>query len=198
MKRLRYVRHSDKEGDLISAEGLERARKEAPDGLYTDLFYGPVYRTLQTLAAAMTVIEFTVTPRLHEPIEEIGTNELFGRVAVPKFRENVSEGLSNLEAVDITHPEEMISQLEFDAAKGVEKMFAEMPDGGFGLAYGHDPIISLAARYFNADEVRSLKTLEWIDFFMNDEGEITVTGINAKDLRADPRPYDDTFGYSPI
>ena len=197
MKRLRYVRHSDKAGDFISAEGLERARKEVPEGQYTDAFYGPIYRTLQTLAAAIGGLiggMMSCEIKVHQPVEEIGTTDLFAEMATPEFKAAVSSGFSNFEAVDEVHLWEKVHGWEVNAAKCVAWMFSEMDDGGFGLAYGHDPLISLAARYLGFKDARSLKTLEYIDF-IEDGGMISVGGINVKAETVDGEHHDPTFGF---
>jgi len=172
MKRLRYVRHAPKDGQIIGKKGLHLAQVKAPAGSYTELFYGPLYRTLQTILAA--VASLGCKARVHEPIDEIGTDELFGKMVTQEFKEAVKSGLSNLEAIDKVHDAHQLRKWEKTAGIGVEKMFDLMLEGGHGLCYGHDPVIPLAARAFGLHSVRSLNELEYIDFQQDHSGEITV------------------------
>ncbi len=172
MKRLRYVRHGDKEGQLIGQEGLDLTQKKTPKGNYTDLFYGPLYRTLQTILAA--VCSFGCKARVHYPIEQIGTTDLFTGMATPGFKETVNSGSSNLEALDKVHKPSQVKKWEEMAAQGVKRMFDLIQEDGHGLCYGHDPVIPLAARAFGAKDAQSLDPLEYLDFQQDDSGEITV------------------------
>jgi len=178
MKRLRYVRHGDKEGQLIGQEGLDSTQKKTPKGNYTDLFYGPLYRTLQTILAA--VCSFGCKARVHYPIEQVGTTDLFTGMITPGFKETVKRGSSNLEAIDKVHKSSQVKKWEKMAAQGVERMFDLIPEDGHGLCYGHDPVIPLAARAFGTEDVQSLDELEYIDFIQTDAGRIHVTKLPTK------------------
>ncbi len=69
MKRLRYMRHLyyEKKNGGVPQRELDRAQKEAPKSNYTDIFYSPTYRTIQTALAIVAGLKLPV--RIHEPIE---------------------------------------------------------------------------------------------------------------------------------
>ena len=171
MKRLRYVRHAPKDGQIIGQGGLDLAQEKAPERNYTDLFYGPLYRTVQTILAA--VASFGCKARVHEPIKEVGTDELFTKMVTPRFKEAVKSGLSNLEAINKVHNAHQLRKWEEMAAQGVQRMFDLISEDGHGLCYGHDPVIPLAARAFGLHS-RSLNELEYIDFKQDNSGKITA------------------------
>src|SRR4030042_2505928 len=85
MKKLRYMRHSLKNGEVISMEGHEFAEKHTPPGDYTDLFHSQFLRTLQTLRVIIHALGCEAI--IHSPIEQTGTSSLFRLMATPKFQE---------------------------------------------------------------------------------------------------------------
>jgi hypothetical protein len=174
MKKLRYVRHSLKDGAIIGAEGLAYAQGKAPAGDYTDLFYGPLYRTLQTVLAVIAAIGCQPGTKVHMPIAEIGSDELFKVMANDAFKAAVKAGKTNIEAVyEAGHSSDQLEIWTADAANGVKKMLDEMPDGSFGIALGHDPVIPMAAQAFDCP-VPSLKEMEYVDFIQYTDGTIVV------------------------
>jgi len=178
MKKLFYVRHSLKEGDVISAEGLVKAKELGMrfSETVTDLFHGILVRTAQTLIAVMTGMgKFCENTTLHPVIEEIGTQDLFDEMVTPAFKEARKTASSNLEALMMENIE--VSNFPFflhNSGAGVEKMFSMMSDGGVGLAIGHDPIISLATEHFGLKlNGYQMKELEYI-IFTEENGKITA------------------------
>lgn len=170
-KTLRYVRHSKKAGAIIGQDGLGYAADKAPAGEYSDVFHGPLYRTAQTALAVVCALGTKAI--VHAPVAEIGSEELFIAMVNDNFKTAVKTGKSNIDALYAAgHPKEQLASWKDDAALGVEKMFDQVPDGGFGIAFGHDPIIPLAARKYGTD-APSLKEMEYIDFVL-DYGVITV------------------------
>lgn len=170
-KKLRYVRHSKKEGAIIGREGLNYAAEKAPAGEYTDVFHGPLYRTAQTALAVVCALGSKAM--VHVPVAEIGSDELFATMVNDEFKAAVKSGKTNIEALFVSdHGDELVASWTTDAALGVEMMLNQIPDDGFGIAFGHDPIIPLAARGYGSD-VPSLKEMEYIDFIL-DNGVITI------------------------
>jgi len=172
MKRLRYVRHAPKEGKIIGQAGLDLTQEKVPKGNYTDIFYGLVYRTVQTVLAAVASLDCKA--RVHEPIKEVGTDELLAEMSTPESKRAEKSGLSILEALDKVHNAHQLRKWEKIAAQGVQKMFDLIQKDGYGLCYGHDPVIPLAARALGLHSIRSLNELEYIDFVQDDSGKIDV------------------------
>lgn len=181
---LRYYRHSLKTADNnISEEGLELARTKfqpLAEGPFQVGFYGLLIRTRQTLEAMASVQEFAIHSA---PINAIGDNELFGSMVNDAFKAGVKDGKSNIEALVAAHSEERIAEWSRLAATAVEEMFAVMRNRDLdcviatihenrGIAVGHDPMVSLAARYFGWNEAPSLKECEYIDFVCDEVGVI--------------------------
>ena len=176
-KTLRYVRHSLKDGanNAIGPKGIALAQEKAVSAPYTDIFYG-IYRTVQTALAYICHIGCAPGTRVHTPIAEIGTDELFAVMVNDAFKAAVKSGKTNIQAIyEAGHSVEQLAAWSEDAAIGVKKMFDLIPVGGFGLALGHDPIIPMAAEIFSAEvEIQSLKEMEYLDFYMDADGNITV------------------------
>jgi hypothetical protein len=174
-KRLRYVRHSLKDGNnnTIGPKGLALISEKSPEGNYTDLFYGLLYRTVQSVLAIIAAIGCVARTRVHTPIKAIGNDELFADMANDAFKAAVKEGKTNVQAVLASHTEAHIEDYKEIAIAGVKEMLDAMPDDGFGLALGHDPVIPLAAITLGYD-FPSLKEMEYLDFVLYDDGTITV------------------------
>lgn len=183
---LRYYRHSLKTTDNnISPEGLELARakfEQLAEGPFQVGFYGPLIRTRQTLEAMAEVKEFAIHSA---PINAIGDNELFGSMVNDAFKAAVKDGKSNIEALVSAHNPEQIAEWSKLAASAVEEMFAVMRGREMdcviaiihewrGIAVGHDPMVSLAARYFGWIDAPSLNECEHIDFVCDEDGVIRV------------------------
>lgn len=162
MKKLRYYRHSDRKGQFITPAGLKRAKRELPIEPYTDGFYGPLIRTAQTLLSFVEVLDWKL--RIHEPILDICSEALEAEADTPEFIAAVESGLSNFDAAISVFPSNIIFRWEAIAVEAVMEMFSRMKDGGFGIAVGHDPLISFAAHYCGWGKAHSLKTLQYIDF----------------------------------
>jgi len=175
MKKLRYFRHSDKKGQFITPAGLARAKRELPRETYTDGFFGPLIRTAQTLLAFAEALDWKL--RVHEPIREICDEIMEDQGGTPEFLSAVEDGLSNFDAVNVSFSQDRIELIQGEAELAVIEMFVKIEDNGYGLAVGHDPLISLAAQAFGWKEPRSLKTLEYIDFEETDNGQIRFVAV---------------------
>jgi len=175
MKKLRYFRHSDRKGQFITPAGLKRAKRELPIEPYTDGFYGPLIRTAQTLAAFAQVLKWKL--HIHEPIREICDEIMEDQGDTPEFLSAVKDGLNNFDAANVSFSRDRIELIQGEASLAVIQMFIEIEDGGYGLAVGHDPLISFAAQSLGWKEPRSLKTLEYIDFEQGDDGQIRFVAV---------------------
>ena len=159
MKTLHYRRHSIKDGtvkDTIGLKGLKLARHEG--GLLHDagfpihrLFHGPLVRTAQTALAFCQGL-CGILPDVMPVVLEIGTDELFREMATEQFRVAVKAGMSNFYALQAAHPEDKIVQWMDHSQKGVQSMFDQMEDGETAIAFGHSPVIELAALAYDAGE----------------------------------------------
>lgn len=185
MKRLRYVRHSDKDGEFIDEFGLKRAMDLVPEDntqRFTDVFHGPLVRTAQTLLAFVSQLTHAV--KVHPIVPYIGDDDWLKQIATPDFKNATKSGMDNLSAAKKIHPISKLEEWSEYAAMGVRSMLDNMgDDNGFALAVGHDPVISWAAEYFMEESkesepvITSLKTLGFIDFQQNDDDSISVTYV---------------------
>lgn len=193
MKVLYYLRHSDKEGQIIGRDGLDLVAKNVPtsfekivDGTlgsgvdaearvetFTDFFHGLILRTAQTLLAAVTAKGMKGT--VHPPIGEIGTDELFTEwKKTCKFGE---EGKTNLEALQEGLSPKAFEEAKANAKKGVEIMFNQMT-GDTGLAYGHSPVVECALMACGYNSVKlKLDSLEGAIFVQDEDGNIGIVEI---------------------
>ena len=180
MKSLIYARHSKKQHSIILQEGLDYAAQNTigKGEEYTDLFYGPLYRTLQSILVAVATLG--IKAKVHEPIEEIGTQEMFEKLATDKFKELVKAGDSNLTALRKSNLE-LYKEVVETAKCGVQKMFDKISENGKGLACGHSPVIEAAAEAFRDVDLKDygwqLHECEAIVFVQDDKSNITVKKI---------------------
>ena len=149
MKKLYYLRHSRKDAENnISPEGIElaKARGQSLDEIeFTHAFVGPLARTQQTASAF-----FLTHPghaELHNPIPGIGNDTLFKKIATDEFKAIVGPGKSNFEALMEAHYYEDIHDWMAIAYEAVCKMFDQIEEGQTAIAFGHSPMIELAAYY---------------------------------------------------
>lgn len=171
-KTLICFRHAENKGDCLTSEGIQKAqRRKLHTYYYADLFYGPLFRSLQTLAALISNSE--IEGRIHLPIEEIGSANLFKKMFTSKVIELLDTGQYNLyEALKEAHGQVKIKEWCNLALSGVKKMFGLMEDN-IGIAVGHMPIIPFAAMALGVD-FHPIDHLESITFEMDEKGNIIV------------------------
>jgi broad specificity phosphatase PhoE len=181
MKTLRYMRHSLKRGSFISNEGLAYAYSMAitniPANSFTDLFYGPFFRTIQTLLAIATALGLRAT--VHEVIPEIGSEADGKRIQTPELLKAVENGMSEWDAFHTVLPAEEQESLVSSFADGIRKMFTLMPEDGHGLAVGHDLIIPLAVNRITGFKIENLKECQFVDLVMDNDGRVTVKSVSS-------------------
>jgi len=187
MKTLRYRRHSIKDGlvkDTIGEKGIALAiaegQKDGDNDIFPDhVFHGELVRTAQTALAYTYGLESGVKPM--QVVPEIGSQTLFSELANDALRQAVSDGASNFEAVIKAHGVDVAKVYAANAADGVVAMLEACDDDDVAIAFGHSPIIELAAWALTGfgtltDELSKLSDLEGIVFQMDDEGDVEVIG----------------------
>ena len=172
------MRHGDKYDENISVTGLKQAGQQIDLTNVTDLFFGYLARTAQTLVAALASHchkgQTGYVIRVHEAVEEIGSEQEFKKMVTPAWEAAAAKGHDGLTTFMIAfYTEDEKKPFRDWAMRGLKKMFDQMPDGGYGLACGHDPIIPLCAMDCGAVG-HSLKVLEYYDFIQDDAGNIRV------------------------
>lgn len=202
MKTLHYRRHSIKGADnMLTTEGIalavamgKKAAKQydgtiiasdGPDAMYGRLTYGRLFhgflpRTIQTALHFCHGLGYT--PETMPPVPEIGTDGLFTEIATPKFRELVKAGASNFVAFLHAHPSEKCVVWANYMAQGVQTMFDLIKEGETAIAFGHSPIIELAAAWATwsqnlsllPDHFRHLGDMEGIEFIQRDDGSVAL------------------------
>lgn len=184
-KTLHYRRHSIKDGadgQTIGPKGIELALFEGGNGsnpTFDRLFHGPLVRTAQTALAFCSGLMYA--PDSMPVVEEIGTDALFAEIATPELREAVKAGASNFDALVQVHGEAKAKEWAAVAAEGVCKMFDAMGENETAVAFGHSPVIELAAWRMvgyatTSDDLRRLDDLEGIVFTQQDSKAIEVSG----------------------
>lgn len=186
MKTLHYRRHSIKDGavkDTIGTKGIALAITEGDQDAEHDIFPGCVFhgemvRTAQTALVYMSCMDHGW--RVMQVVPQIGNATLFAELANDAFRKAVTGGASNFEAVIAAHGIEKAKGYAADALEGVVDMLDDMGnDDDLGVAFGHSPIIELAAWAATGFEslseaLRKLGDMEGIIFTQNMSGAITV------------------------
>lgn len=198
MKTLHYRRHSTKGTDnnltdegIVRAilEGLKAGEQRIPgsgndiDGphrlIYDRLFHGPLIRTAQTALVFCHGLNYI--PKPMPVIPEIGTDELFMEIATPEFREAAKKGASNFDATLNVHDVSWCQEWAVQAKEAIRAMFKFMRNGEYAVAFGHSPVIELAAwacwsQNFSQlpDRFRRIGDMEGIEFIQQDDGMISV------------------------
>ena len=180
VKTLRWQRHADKDSEWISMDGLQQAANsvEMIDGQsFTDVFFGPLPRTLQTLTAMMTGNPDKFDPEInqHGCIDQICTLEMATDLVTPKVKELMSgdKPLNPKEAVCKGHSAQQIVIWKEILATGVKIMLNKMK-GEHGLAIGHTLLIPFAAEQITGLEFDHIETMEYIDFQLMEDDTIMV------------------------
>ncbi len=183
IKRIDWRRHGKKAGDFISAEGLDLARREGEIAFggnsfyYDKLFHGPLVRTAQTsLAFCESQAD---APRTMPIVMEIGNPKTLGDMVNDEFKKAQAEGLSNLECLKRAHDTYRVMDFGSEALAALTGMFEAMDDHDDAIAFGHSPVIELAAMGF--DELPEgwdkLDELDGLTFEQDTDGHIRVTAV---------------------
>lgn len=173
-KALYAYRHAERdENDILTTKGIENSRKTVVPEIPTDLFHTEHIRTAQTLLALIIGNQINDASILHLPIAQMGSQELYKELDTEELRARVDEGATYIDAILDIFSDEQIARHSRIAGEGIQEMFNQMV-GNSGLAIAHDPIITLAAMHFGCADIRSLDHLEYIAFFMDNDGTITV------------------------
>ena len=112
---------------------------------------------------------------LHDPIDGLGSQELFDKMITPELRETVKDGKTVLDALMFCHDDETLEYFERAGKKAIEEMFDLMEKGQHGVGIFHDPTIPFTAIHFGLLDARSLKSMEAIIFRLYDNGSIVAS-----------------------
>lgn len=170
MKILDYRHHSLKGPDnFLTPEGVALAIKEGNKCSrmavpYHKGFHGPLVRTTQTLHAFSDGLGYV--PCLMPMIMEIGEDSLLNQIVTPDLKTAVSGGLTVFDAILETYNTSQWQEWAKRVVVGVNKMFSYMRRGEIAVAFGHSPIIELAAWFFinppMSDKFRQFKEMEGV------------------------------------
>lgn len=184
MKRLYYLRHSIKDSNNnISPEGIALAkaqgqalvptlgypRDDAAIPKLARIFVGPLVRTVQTRDAFLShVADRDTLDATTAVISGIGTDELFKQFTTDEWKSAVKSGKSNFDATLEIHSYKTVDGWIDQATRTLAEMFEKMNDGEVAIAFGHSPLIELAAYALLNEELApgfgSLKEMEGIVF----------------------------------
>ena len=195
MKKLYYLRHSLKDANNnISPEGIELAKDQGRAFFNASItlnrwFFGPLIRTHQTGEAFL--VGYTTAPIKGQQIGPIGDDEFFKPIVTDEFKAAVKSGKSNFEAVLDVHNGRDVDLWKEMAFAGVKLMFDVMEDGEVAVAFGHSPMIELAAYAIQSWKAvdpeyqlkyRRLREMEGINFgWRHPNLSDTVNGIGLWD-----------------
>jgi len=156
---MRHADYNRKTGNIPQAV-LDSIKIERPVNLFiTDIFFGPLARTQQTMLAILANHDQKV--QIHETIEEIGNEK------------TLDGAFQLLEALEATEKQKLV--LVVDEAIGcLKKIFDSMTDGSNGLAIGHGPMIELSARIHGNVHCCKIPYLGFVDFVQDTNGKIKV------------------------
>jgi phosphohistidine phosphatase SixA len=146
MKKIRFFRHSLKQGQFISQEGfdlIESKKDLIPDT--KKIFISPYVRTVQT-AMHMMVVKNQKTVQL-EQLESIGNSRVEKAIMgnaemMAEFMKNAEQNLYELMAKYFSSDE--LIEMERESAKAIIEITERMKDGDEVIAVGHSPYIKMA------------------------------------------------------
>lgn len=172
--------------DIITEENLQKnpTLVTNPFNLFQTLlfdarhfFHGYLLRTAQTLLS--TVTKFALRGIVHQPIKEIGENELFSEWKEKGVKFGLNGRSNFLSIKEDLSVEELNNAVDY-CRVGLEKMFELMdvdpkPITNVGLAYGHSPVIELCC--YSIDKTitdLSVKEYNGVIFQQSDDGIISI------------------------
>ncbi|MFA6466536.1 MAG: histidine phosphatase family protein [Patescibacteria group bacterium] len=182
VKKLNLHRHADKSPDNhISVTGRRQAKDEGkrydrtygPDGVQ-HIFVSPLIRTTETAYAMISGRFAFDQTAVHNAVTGLGDDEMFRQMVTAEFKDAVSHGASNLDALSV-HSDEFIADLIARGEMAIRAMFDAMLDGQLGVGLFHDPTIPMLARHFGLTDARSLNSMEAITFRCSPSGVISAT-----------------------
>lgn len=180
-KTLDLFRHSDKtpDGKHISYQGMELANGIGGnyDTPVHHVFCGPLVRTRETLVAMMVLNTGFENAEIHEPIDGLGSDELFKSLVTDEARTAIKGGKSSMEGVLDNCDERVLADFENGARDALKQMFGLMADDQHGVGIFHDPTVPMLAKFLGMEDTRSLESMEAIRFTLDEEGEITASWI---------------------
>lgn len=151
MKTLHYRRHSLKEGNYITLKGMilsgDEGHAMTKRGInFEKLFHSPFLRTLQTAYSFCQGLQYQ--PVLMPVVKEIGNQKWFDElVANGAYMKAVDRKKTHLEALYAASENDQALRNSWGeiAHRGLVRMFIDMDEGETAIAFGHTPIIELAA-----------------------------------------------------
>lgn len=147
MKWIRFFRHSQKQGEFISQEGLKliESKRNLFSDSVTTFFTSSYVRTIQT-AAHIAVVMGKKTMNLHQLSsinnEKVEKLILENTTMMEDYRKNPSQNIYDLMYKHFSL--EDLAVMEIECAKVVREIFEKMKDGESVIAIGHNPFIKMA------------------------------------------------------
>lgn len=173
-KALLYFRHLDPNE---SEEKTLKRLTSLKDQPFSTIFVGPEERTTLTaelFVKAKAAMCSNPTIPAFEQIEQIGNDALFGKMFTGEVFEALGTGRHNiLTAFKTVHGEAQLKSWTADALEGIFTMF-ERTERAFAVAFGHNPIIPMAASVLLGGYFIDIAPLECLVFTQDDRGEVRV------------------------
>ncbi len=167
MKKIRFFRHSLKNGDFISPEGFQLI-EEKKDFIprVAKIFVSPYVRTIQTAAHMMAITEQKKVEIIQ--LESIGNpeveKEIFAHEGLMKdYKSNPKQNLYSLMRKHFGIAE--LAKLESKSFKMLQEIFDKMEEHEMVIAVGHSPYIFMANNCMPETEVltHNMSEMEYVD-----------------------------------
>lgn len=173
MRRVELRRHTDNDGDVLTAEGVEAALRIGRDlgGGYLLVVSSGAQRATQSAACMLA---------------GMGEAVAGGVVVEPGLRSQVEDrwkaayaqtGEGTLAAFRSADPE-LVDEQATTLAEGLRRVFDRLPDGGRALAVGHSPTNEAAVLGLTGQEIAPLGKGEGV-LVSQDGDEFTVEHLDA-------------------
>jgi broad specificity phosphatase PhoE len=177
-KRIILIRHGKNQGDKLTPEGMaeiiENFGQEAvaaPFYKVSDVFYSPLYRSLQTALVIMATIG--IRARVHLPIPQLGNGPWMAEIFPKEFEDLLDTGLPMIPAMKQFHGEAKVKQWFDEVMEGIGYAFATMR-GDLALVVGHGPMIPMAIMVLRGGDYQSIENLESVVIEQRDDGTLRI------------------------
>ena len=181
MKTIDMRRHAEKEmgGRVTTVTGRQMAKTLGSLSPYDYLVAGLLPHSWETLAAFMLQMPNVCEAWVLASVAEFGDDGLFASWGIKGLSEATAAcGGSYFEGLRKILTTEEFKDAQMKALTGIQKVFSQMAGGTKAVAFGHTPVIELAASAVNPDFVDpKLLPLDGFSFYQSNNGEISVKQI---------------------
>ncbi len=199
MKKVTFIRHGRKDGELIAADQLTEIQNNGINGLNGFLQPGQeiviglgseLVRTQQTIEAFQAYMEKNgfIPAQILAPEKRFGNAELFNKM-VSNEALMAEVKISGWYSALCSLEPKLLESIQEDQFSALQAIFEVIKDNDVDITIGHTPMIELLAIYvdakdsffrnksFGIPESLSLKELQGVEFSQDNDDIIHVTGL---------------------